>query len=211
MSSNPQRVGINTNVKQFNTSSSFNLWTFNKPSKTITPTIKGANLLIQGDLTVGGSIYNPSDMNIKENIEILTDADVEFVSHLKPVKYNYIYDSVKKPHFGLIAQEVSLLAPNLVGDIQDDNLSDFPIKAVNYIELIPILLAKMNMMQDELAQLKQDRENDKTELNQNMHDFFREWNYEWSKQMNRQQVNINTTNANLSKLKRITNRQINNI
>jgi hypothetical protein len=211
MSSNPQRVGINTNVKQFNTSSSFNLWTFNKPSKTITPTIKGANLLIQGDLTVGGSIYNPSDMNIKENIEILTDADVEFVSHLKPVKYNYIYDSVKKPHFGLIAQEVSLLAPNLVGEIQDASVSDAPIKAVNYIELIPILLAKMNMMQDELAQLKQDRENDKTELNQNMHDFFREWNCEWSKQMNRQQVNINNTNADLSKLKRITNRQINNI
>jgi hypothetical protein len=177
----------------------------------ITPTIKGANLLIQGDLTVGGSIYNPSDINIKENIEILTDVDVEFVTHLKPVKYNYIYDSVKKPHFGLIAQEVSLLAPNLVGEIQDASVSDAPIKAVNYIELIPILLAKMNMMQDELAQLKQDRENDKTELNQNMHDFFREWNCEWSKQMNRQQVNINNTNADLSKLKRITNRQINNI
>jgi hypothetical protein len=209
--SNPQRVGINTNVKQFDTSSSFNPWTFNKPSKTIMPTIKGANVLISGDLTIIGNIYNPSDINIKKNIEILTANDIEFVSHLKPIKYNYIYDSAKKHHFGLVAQEVFKLAPNLVGEIQDANVSDVPIQTVNYIELIPILLAKMNTMQDELAQLKNELAQNKIELNQNMQDFFREWNYEWSKQMNRQQVNINNANDNLSKLKRITNRQINNI
>jgi hypothetical protein len=210
--SNPQRVGINTNVKQFDTSNACSsLWTFNKPSKIITPTIKGASVLIQGDLTILGTIYNPSDINIKENIEILTADDIEFVSQLKPIKYNYIYDSTKKHHFGLVAQEVLKHAPNLVGEIQDDNVSDDPIQTVNYIELIPILLAKMNTMQDELMQLKKDLVKDKIETNQNMHDFFHEWNYEWSKQMNRQQVNINTTNANLSKLKRITNRQINNI
>jgi hypothetical protein len=164
-----------------------------------------------------GTIYNPSDINIKENIEFLTETDVEFVSRLKPIKYNYIYDSAKKPHYGLVAQEVFKLAPNLVGEMQnssisqDDSISDAPIQTVNYIELIPILLAKMNKMQDEIAQLKKDRVKDNIELNQNMHDFFREWNYEWSKQMNRQQVNINNTNADLSKLKRITNRQINNI
>ena len=209
--SNPQRVGINTNVKQFDTSTSFTPWTFNKASNLITPTIKGANLVIQGDLTVTGTIYNPSDINIKENIEFLTETDLEFVSRLKPIKYNYIYDSAKKPHYGLVAQEVLQLAPNLVGEIQDDSISDAPVQTVNYIELIPILLAKMNKMQDEITQLKKDRVKDNIELNQNMHDFFREWNYEWSKQMNRQQININNTNADLSKLKRITNRQINNI
>jgi hypothetical protein len=209
--SNPQRVGINTNVKQFNTSTSFSPWTFNKASNTITPAIKGANFLIQGDVTVLGTIYNPSDINIKENIEFLTETDVEFVSQLKPIKYNYIYDSEKKPHFGLVAQEVFKHAPNLVGEIQHDSVSDEPIQTVNYVELIPILLAKMNKMQDELNQLKKGRENDKIEVNQNMHDFFREWNYEWSKQMNGLQVNIKNTNTDLSKLKRITNRQINNI
>jgi hypothetical protein len=209
--SNPQRVGINTNVKQFDSSTFFTPWTFNKASNTITTTIKAANLLIQGDLTVLGTIFNPSDINIKENIESLSYADIEFVSQLKPMKYNYIYDSAKKPHFGLVAQEVQKHAPHLVGEIQDASVSDTPIQTVNYIELIPILLAKINMMQDEITQLKQDRIKDKTELNQNMHDFFREWNYEWSKQINRQQININNTNANLSKLKRITNRQINNI
>ena len=214
---NPARVGINTNVKQFDISASFNPWTFNKSTKVLTPTIKGANLLIQGDLTVLGTIYNPSDINIKENIESLTDADIEFVSQLKPIKYNYIYDSAKKSHFGLVAQEVLKFAPNLVGEIQtssisqDDSISDGPIQTVNYIELIPILLAKINKMHDELTQLKKDRVKDKIELNQNMHDFFREWNYEWSKQMNKQQIAINATNADLSKLKRMTNRQINNI
>ena len=127
------------------------------------------------------------------------------------MKYNYIYDYAKKPHFGLVAQEVQKLAPHLVGEIQDANVSDSAIKTVNYIELIPILLAKINMMQDEITQLKKDSIKDKTELNQNMQDFFREWNCEWSKQLSRQQVNINNTNVSLSKLKRITNRQINNI
>ena len=209
--SNPQRVGINTNVKQFDSPSFFTPWTFNKASNTITPTIKGANLLIPENLTVLGTIFNPSDINIKENIEFITENDVGFLSQLRPIKYNYIYDSAKKPHFGLVAQEVLKHAPNLVGEIQDASVSVRPIKTVNYIELIPILLAKINMMQDELAQLKKDHMKDKTELNKNMHDFFREWNCEWSKQMNRQQIDINNTNANLSKLKRITNRQINNI
>lgn len=210
MNSNPQRVGINTNVKQFESPFSFTPWTFNKASNTITPAIKGANLLIQGNLTVLGT-YIPSDINIKENIEVLNETDVDFLSQLRPIKYNYIYDSAKKPHFGLAAQEVFKLAPHLVGEIQDDIISDTPIKTVNYIELIPILLAKINKMQDEITQLKQDRIKDKTELNIQMQDFFREWNYEWSKQMNRHQININNTNADLSKLKRITNRQINNI
>jgi hypothetical protein len=209
-SSLPQRVGINTNVKQFESQPSFNQWIFNKASRTITSTIKAANLLIQGDLTVLG-INIPSDINIKENVEILSVTDVDFLSQLRPIKYNYIYDSEKKPHFGLAAQEVQKHAPHLVGEIQDDSISETPIKTVNYIELIPILLAKINKMQDEITQLKQDRIKDKTELNQNMQDFFREWNYEWSKQINRQQMNINNTNTNLSKLKRITNRQINNI
>jgi len=211
MSGGYQRVGVNTNVKQFNTSAGCGaLWVFNKPSKTITPTIKGANVLIPGDLTVVGSIYNPSDMNIKENIEILTDADIEFVSQLKPVKYNYIHDSAKKPHFGLIAQEVSAVAPNLVGEIQDGNISNDSIKAINYIEIIPILLAKINMMQGEINELKECRVKDKLEINETLRNYFYEWNCEWSKQINRQQVNLNNMNTNLSKLKRKTDK-INNI
>ena len=170
--SNPQRVGINTNVKQFDTSIPFNIWGFNKSTRTITPTIKEANLSIQGDLTVMGNIYNPSDMNIKENVELLTEDDVEFISRLKPVKYNYIYDPAKKPHYGLVAQEVARIAPNLVGEIDDANISDTSIQTVNYIELIPILLAKINNMQDEITQLKKDLVKDKMEVNQNMKDYF---------------------------------------
>lgn len=200
--SNPQRVGINTNVKQFDTANLFNIWGYNKSTRTITPTIKDARLLFQGDLTVMGNIYNPSDINIKENIEMLTDDDIEFVSHLKPIKYNYTYDSAKKPHYGLVAQEVSKLAPNLVGEIDDANLSDTPIQSVNYIELIPILLAKINNMQDEITQLKKGQ----LEVSQNVHNYFSEWNSEWSKQLNRQQVTINNVNANLSKLKQNTRR-----
>ena len=204
--SNPQRVGINTNIKQFDTSIPFNIWMFNKSSRTITPAIKDANVSIQGDLTVMGNIYNPSDMNIKENIEILTDNDVEFLSQLKPVKYNYIYDCEKKTHFGLVAQEVSKFAPNLVGEIQDTSISDNPIKSVNYIELIPILLVKINNMQNEIIQLKKDIVKDEMEVKKNLDDYFCEWNCEWSKQMNTQKMIINNINLNLSKLKRNTNR-----
>lgn len=153
--SNPQRVGINTNVKQFNTSNALNsaLWVFSKAQSTITPGNKGVNALIQGDLTVEGTLYTPSDLLVKENVETISDELCDKVLDIKPIKFNYIYDDNKKEHYGVIAQELEKIFPELVSEVKN-NTKNETIKTVNYIELIPIMLGKMSKMQTEIDNLK---------------------------------------------------------
>ena len=140
------------NIKLFpesNTASSA-LWYLNSGGSNISPA-NSVNVLIQKDLIVQGSILNPSDLHLKENIELLSQDksfDVDGVLKLIPVKYNFIQDANKKQHYGLIAQDVEVHFPELV--YADDNSK----KAVNYIELIPIMLCKIKQMQKEIDILK---------------------------------------------------------
>jgi len=175
--SNPQRVGINTNIKQFDTSSvNSALWSFTKSTNTITPGNKGANILIQGNLTVNGTLSTPSDLTVKENIKIISEEEYDNILELQKIKFNYVYDNAKKEHYGLIAQEVENFFPELVSEIkynENDTNENDTIKVVNYIELIPIMLCKMSKMQEEINYLKllqikkneTENENKKTENN----------------------------------------------
>ena len=148
------RIGDpNTVVKNFIIgSNSTNAATWNylsgsKISNTIVPAGKNINVLINKDLTVEGTIYNPSDFNLKENIASLSDLQVDNILLLKPVTYNYKSDRNKQTHFGLIAQDVEELFPEL---ISNDNKS---YKSLNYIELIPIMIEKMKEMQENIDEL----------------------------------------------------------
>ena len=149
---NGKQYGNNQFVKQFTDNMYNNItWIYKNLSlgnKVITPSDKNVNVLINKDLLVMGSINNPSDINIKNNIVPINNDIIESVSKLNPVEFRYNTDSQHKKHYGLIAQELELIYPELVSN----NLSD--IKSVNYIELIPILLAKMQQMQIEIDQLK---------------------------------------------------------
>ena len=151
--SNPQRVGINTNVKQFNTTTESTYWKYIKKENTLEPTILSANLHINGNLTVDGSIYNPSDVHVKENIQII-HGEEKNLSNLNPIKYTYDYDENKINHFGLSAQEVEKYYPNLVNEISMG--SDTTLKTINYIELIPLLICKINTLEKEIEDLKKD-------------------------------------------------------
>lgn len=151
--SNPQRVGVNTNVKQFNNDIvNSALWIFNKISNTITPGNKKANVLINGNLTVIGSINSPSDFSLKENIQAISHEECNDVLNLKGVKFNYTNDNDKKEHYGLIAQEVESYFPELVNEI---TTHDKVIKTVNYLELLPIMLCKIEKMQKEITRHEQ--------------------------------------------------------
>jgi len=117
------------------------------------------NVLIPKDLIVEGSILNPSDLHLKENIELISQdksIDVNKVLKLFPVEYNYIQDTNKKLHYGLIAQEVEEYFPELVYTTNRDETdkNSTSTKSVNYIELIPIMLCKMQKMQKEIDMLK---------------------------------------------------------
>lgn len=143
------------NIKQFVISPTVSQadWIFSKISATgeisITPANKTKPVYIYSDLYVNGSIFNTSDKNHKEEIELISDSKIEKLFDLEPVEYKLKTDTKSKKHFGLIAQDVEEIYPEL---INDNNLG---FKAVNYMELIPLLLLKMKNMQKEIDELKE--------------------------------------------------------
>ncbi len=130
------------------------------PLNTSSNLSKDVNVLIKGDLTVNGNIVNPSDRRLKENIENIEEEEVDKLLLLKPVHY-YLKSNNKKKHYGLIAQEVEKLYPILINNIEkvsnmvDENEDGTELyKGVNYLELIPLLIKKIQMMDNEIKELK---------------------------------------------------------
>jgi hypothetical protein len=122
----------------------------------ISPLTADASVLISGNLVVEGSISNPSDLRLKENIADVSQQSSDKLLHLKPKEYSFISDPLKKKHFGLIAQDVQKLYPELVsevpaaaGDSRKNNL------AVNYLEMVPLLLAKLKDLQSQIDDLRE--------------------------------------------------------
>ena len=152
--SNPTTI-----IKQFIIdSNSYATWNYLKSNslvKTIVPTDKNSNVLIYKNLIVEGAIINPSDERLKENIEelSLSSSKIDHLLNLKPVKYNLKSDKNKQTHFGLVAQDVEQIYPELV---HHDNKQ---YKSLNYIEFIPILIEKMKKMQEQIDTLNKRVEN----------------------------------------------------
>lgn len=121
-------------------------WIYKKVSNItyITPSDTTKNVYIAKDLVVAGSIVNPSDMKIKNHIEPLSDDFINKVAYLNPVKYNYNYDEVSRQHFGLLSQDVEPIYPELILTIDEG------IKGINYLEIVPLLIGKINQMQKQL-------------------------------------------------------------
>ena len=147
------------NIKLFPDTQTINsaLWILKKDNTDsyITPA-NNVNVLIKKNLIVNGSIVNPSDLLLKENIISLRHNSydsIDTILKLNPVKYNYISDENKKQHYGFIAQDLEKHFPELITEIYTDT-DERPIKTVNYIELIPIMLSKMQQMQIEINELK---------------------------------------------------------
>ena len=149
-----------TYIKQFNsTASGYASWIYKKFSNIpFITTATATSVLIQKDLVVNGSINNPSDVKLKENIEDIQEDECDEILKVKPKKYNYKNDENKKMRYGFIAQELEIFFPHLVSEIvndDDDNDDNDIIKSVNYIDMIPILLCKIQKMQKEIDILKE--------------------------------------------------------
>jgi hypothetical protein len=144
-----------TYIKQFNsTASGYASWIYKKFSNIqYITTASATGVLIQKDLVVNGSIITSSDVKLKENIEDITNAECEEILKVKAKKYNYKNDENKKMRYGVIAQEIEKFFPNLVSEITEDDGS--VTKAVNYIDMIPVLLCQIQKMQKEIDTLKE--------------------------------------------------------
>ncbi len=129
------------------------------------------NSRVSGTLTVD-NLVQTSDLRLKENITLLSEQHgrvLDKILDMNVIEYNYkkmlpsliLPDSVsvedvmkeanidtEKKHIGLIAQELQKLFPDLVEEGQDGYL------AVNYVELVPVLIQAIQELQSEVDDLK---------------------------------------------------------
>lgn len=131
--------------------------------KTITPSVASANVLLQNNLYVNGAIYGtiatPSDVTLKENIsdlEYLDNSITEKLMKIKPKKYFYKL----KPNeirYGFIAQELEEIFPELISELYTEKTNS--TKAIKYNDFIPLLLLKIQQMQEEINELRSEFQN----------------------------------------------------
>ena len=90
-----------------------------------------------------------SDIKFKSNIKNLSLEKNHHLDNLKrliPKSYNF--KEQKNQSFGLIAQDVEKIYPQLV------NTNENGSKSVNYTELIPLLLLQTNNLERKIEELK---------------------------------------------------------
>ena len=179
------RQGNNTtNTRYFTPGMPFNLWTTtsytdttvspNVTSTVITPSSANySSVYIPGNLFVDGAITSPSDLSLKDNIVEISSALSDTVMRLKPTQFTYKSDTKNQVHYGFIAQEFEEHLPELVVNKPKPNVdynptinknSEAHIKAINYLEILPLLVHKIQNMQKEIDELKALINNTKTLL-----------------------------------------------
>ena len=128
---------------------------------------------VTGTLTAQ-SVVNLSDYRVKKNIRSVSNSSLDNIMSMNVVEYNYDADLLMpiddsdtasiaarslqlskeksliaaEKHYGLIAQELQQLYPNLVKESQDGYLT------INYIELIPLLISSIQELKAELDAVK---------------------------------------------------------
>jgi hypothetical protein len=120
-----------------------------------------------GDVYASG-IYSSSDEKLKHNIIDFSGA-MEIIDQLHPKHYEYRHDGNYKlmnlptgDHYGLIAQDVEKILPDMVKDTKFEtrlamshtaneeikNAEAINFKALNYTELIPVIIKGMQELEE---------------------------------------------------------------
>jgi hypothetical protein len=136
--------------------------------------VTGGNALsragyFQGDLEYTGALISPSDRKLKNDINDL-DGAMEILRRLEPKRFSFRAEEFKGMNLptgtqmGLIAQEVEAVLPELVHEAQLVAVSDrdgketspaVKYKGVDYVSLIPLLIAGLNEQQATIERLQQ--------------------------------------------------------
>lgn len=142
-----------SSIKRFHSESDLNecLWKRSDEKATIIPGGVNINVIIPNNLTVRGNLTNPSDINLKKDIIEITSDKATQMKQLRCIEYKYKDDKSDQTHFGFIAQEMNMVYPNLV---QESDIG----KTINYLELIPMLVKRMNDLETQLEIIKCRRE-----------------------------------------------------
>jgi len=120
----------------------------------ITPSNQNSSIYTYQNLYVGGTITNPSDIKLKENVVLLSDEYCDNILKINPIKYNFIKDATKMTRIGLSAQELEQYFPELITNNVDIHNESETFKTIKYLELIPILILKLKNMQNKIDELE---------------------------------------------------------
>ena len=104
------------------------------------------SMIISGNLNVSGNVIaslytTTSDRRIKENISQITES----IDYIKPRKY--YNKSTNREEFGLIADEIEEIFPNLVTGGGNE------LKSVSYIQLIALLIKEVKDLKQKINQI----------------------------------------------------------
>ncbi|PHN06580.1 tail fiber domain-containing protein [Flavilitoribacter nigricans] len=115
-------------------------------------------LQVTGDAFASGGMWINSDKKLKTAFQPLGNALAD-LKQLKPYSYDFKKDKDSRRHipkerqFGLIAQDLETVFPNLVREtrqMEEEIDGGTMVKSVNYIGLIPVLIASLQEMDDAL-------------------------------------------------------------
>ena len=141
-------IFVKTFPTSTNSSTTFIPFTPNISSDTIQ---SNYNTIFEKDVTVNGTFTNSSDAKLKTNIKMIYEVEADKLMETNPVTYQLKSDNLVEnadKHYGFIAQELEQIYPELVE--HNDLLK---CKTINYLELIPLIICKMQKMQTQIDEL----------------------------------------------------------
>jgi len=120
-------------------------------------TFNGTTLAITGNVTATGEItaYYSSDERLKKDIKQFSALDIIKKLEPKKFKWNDIAKELNpakddRDNYGLIAQEVEKVIPEIVHPIYDE------YKAVDYVQLVSVLIQAVKEQQKQIDYLRMD-------------------------------------------------------
>jgi len=140
-------------IKQFVETPSSIDWvvkTIGRFIKYVTPSFPKMNMLLSGDLIVLGHIYTNNTANKIITTQYLSDFyDTQTIDNLLTLNPLVVTDILNNNNIILDIKEVQTIYPEVVSY---DSLNNTGL--INYIELIPLIIEKMKLMQEEINTLK---------------------------------------------------------
>lgn len=105
---------------------------------------------VKGDIRATGNIITQSDARYKTQIQDVTDS-INKIMKLRGVRYNKTNSN--RSHYGVVAQEVEDVLPEIVHTHKSDAYDDE--KSVDYMSLIPVLIQAIKEQQQQIESLQQ--------------------------------------------------------